>query len=92
VYETAAPGPERDLVLALAEAGAPVSPTIGAEGPDGIVIDFAWPALQIVVETEGMPAEDLADLESAGWVRVPPDASAIIEQLSKAGAGRDGEA
>lgn len=92
VYESASPGFERDLVLALADAGAPVSPTIGAEGPDGIMIDVSWPTLRIVVGTEAMPAQDRADLEAAGWVVVPPDAATIIEQLSRAGAGRDGEA
>ncbi|MDN5747506.1 MAG: DEAD/DEAH box helicase [Pseudonocardia sp.] len=91
-YETASPGFERDLVLALADAGAPVSPTIGAEGPDGIMIDVAWPILLIAVGTQSMPEEDKADLEAAGWVVVPPDAATIIERLSMASAGRDGDA
>jgi hypothetical protein len=67
-------------------------PEIGGESPEGIMIDVAWPSLHIVVETPEMPAEDRTDLEAAGWVVVAPDPAVIIAELSKADAGRNGEA
>ncbi|ODU05910.1 MAG: heavy metal resistance protein CzcA [Pseudonocardia sp. SCN 72-86] len=85
-------GSERELVLALAAAGAPLAPEIGGESPEGIMIDIAWPSLHIVIETDDMPAEDRTDLEAAGWVVVAPDPTAVIAELSKAGAGRNGGA
>ncbi|OJG07942.1 putative ATP-dependent helicase Lhr [Pseudonocardia autotrophica] len=85
VVDQARPGSERELVLALAAAGAPLAPAIGGESPEGIMIDVAWPSLNLVVETQDMPAEDRTDLAAAGWVVVPPDPAEIIAQLSKAG-------
>ncbi|GAA4682409.1 DEAD/DEAH box helicase [Pseudonocardia yuanmonensis] len=88
--DEAQPGSERELVLALATAGVSLAPVIGDEGPDGIMIDVAWPSLHVVVATDGMAAEDRTDLEAAGWIVVPPDPAAIIAELSKTGAGREG--
>ncbi|MHA6630904.1 DEAD/DEAH box helicase [Pseudonocardia sichuanensis] len=83
--EQAAAGLERDLVSELARTGDLPVPTVGGEGPDGIMIDLSWPALQIAVDMPHMPTEDRDDLIAAGWQLVEPGADVIAAVLSSAG-------
>ncbi|MFS0703396.1 DEAD/DEAH box helicase [Cellulomonas sp. 179-A 9B4 NHS] len=57
---------EREVLAQLARPSVPV-PTIGTEGPDGIMLDLAWPQLHVVVAVNPLPDEDRADLQAAGW-------------------------
>jgi len=82
LYDVAAPGEERELVAALAAHQALTPPVIGAEGPDGIPLDVAWPDRRIAVAFAHMPPEDRADLVAAGWRVVDPAPDAIIAALA----------
>ncbi|OZM79674.1 DEAD/DEAH box helicase [Pseudonocardia sp. MH-G8] len=86
IFDKAAPGVERELVAELARTGGLPLPKVGAEGPDGIPIDLSWPALQVAVAMPHMPAEDRADLTTAGWHLVEPGADVIATALADAGA------
>jgi ATP-dependent helicase YprA (DUF1998 family) len=58
-------GLEREVVLALAEAGV-VRPELGVESAGGIPISIAWPDRLIACEF-GLEAADRAELEAEGW-------------------------
>lgn len=92
----AADGPERELIEALVahrELRDRIrAPEVGAEGPDGIPMDLSWPDSRIVVIVTTMPAEDRADLVSAGWQVLDPDADMIIEALLRASGTGEREA
>ncbi|OBB77107.1 DEAD/DEAH box helicase [Mycobacterium sp. 852014-52144_SCH5372336] len=64
VYRSAV-GSEREMVLALAEAGV-VRPELGFESAGGIPISIAWPDRLIACEF-GLEAADRAELEAEGW-------------------------
>jgi hypothetical protein len=66
---------ERDLIRALAEAGA-LPPDLGYETPDGEVIDMAWASGRVAVvfgETETEPMD--------GWTVCRADVDEIVEAL-----------
>jgi len=81
VWQDAAEGIERDLMVALSNRAGLTTPTIGDEGPDGIMLDIAWPDSKSVVDVHKMPEQDRADLEAAGWTVLPPDADVIATRL-----------
>jgi ATP-dependent helicase YprA (DUF1998 family) len=58
-------GSEREMVLALAEAGV-MRPELGFESAGGIPISIAWPDRLIACEF-GLEAADRAELEGEGW-------------------------
>jgi hypothetical protein len=58
-------GSEREMVLALAEAGV-VRPELGFESAGGIPISIAWPDRLIACEF-GLETADRAELEAEGW-------------------------
>lgn len=62
---------ERELLLALAEAGAP-RPELGFESAGGIPITLAWPDRLIAVDY-GFEAQDRLDLQGEGWKVLPID-------------------
>jgi hypothetical protein len=64
VYQSAV-GSEREMVLALAEAGV-VQPELGYESAGGIPISLAWPDRLIACEF-GLETADRAELEAEGW-------------------------
>nr|WP_237728108.1 DEAD/DEAH box helicase [Cellulomonas sp. APG4] len=86
--QAATAGPERDLVQALASrkglTGSVEAPAVGVEGPDGIMVDLAWPTRRIAVEVAPMADEDRADLVSAGWQVLDPDVDMIAQVLRDA--------
>lgn len=86
VYDTAAPGAERELVAALANRGL-VPPVVGVEGPDGIPLDLSWPELRVAVAFPHMAPHDRADLASVGWLVVEPSpdlvAAAVVGATSQ---------
>ncbi|MCW2625393.1 MAG: box helicase [Mycobacterium sp.] len=59
-------GSEREMVLALAEAGV-VRPELGFESAGGIPISIAWPDRLIACEF-GLETADRAELEAEGWI------------------------
>lgn len=63
---SAAVGTEREMVLALAEAGV-LRPELGFESPGGTPISFAWPAKSIACDF-GLEHADRAELEAEGWM------------------------
>ncbi|MBT8225806.1 MAG: DEAD/DEAH box helicase [Dactylosporangium sp.] len=83
VYDAAAPGDERRLVAALAAQGELAPPVVGAEGPDGIPLDLSWPDMQVVVDVTHMPAQDRADLTTAGWRVVDPSPDLVVAALAE---------
>jgi ATP-dependent helicase YprA (DUF1998 family) len=89
IYDAAADGAERELVVALAGYADLGVPEVGAEGPDGIMLDLSWPELRIVVDVHGLPEQDRADLVEAGWTVLPADAGTIAGEL--VAAATDGE-
>lgn len=62
---TSAVGAERELVLALAEAGV-ARPELGFESAGGIPISISWPE-RLVASEFGLQTEDRAELQSEGW-------------------------
>lgn len=78
LYE-AAFGSERELLIALAEAGAP-RPEVGFESAGGVPISIAWPDRLIAADVAFEP-EDLVELKAEGWKVLRPD------KLAKALAG-----
>jgi hypothetical protein len=58
-------GSEREMVLALAEAGV-LRPELGFESAGGIPISIAWPDRLIACEF-GLETADRAELEAEGW-------------------------
>ena len=68
---------ERNLIRALAEAGAAV-PSLGYETDDGEVIDLAWADAHVGVTFE-------ADRTADGWTLCPPDVSQILDALKTNG-------
>ncbi|MGQ9410287.1 DEAD/DEAH box helicase [Mycolicibacterium gilvum] len=73
---SAAVGTEREMVLALAEAGV-LRPELGFEGPGGIPISFAWPARSIACDF-GLEDADCAELQAEGWTVLPFDELASV--------------
>ncbi|MFE6864516.1 DEAD/DEAH box helicase [Nocardia sp. NPDC057668] len=83
VYEATISDQEKELVLGLIAAGAPV-PVLGAETEDGEVIDLAWPDARLGVLLGDEP--DIAPaLVELGWTLCPPDALQIVESLTANG-------
>jgi hypothetical protein len=77
VFDEAVSDAERDLIRALAEAGAAI-PTLGYETDDGEVIDLAWPDARVGVRfDEGATAE--------GWTFCPADVPQILAALKSNG-------
>lgn len=68
LYE-AAFGVERDLLVALAEAGAP-RPDLGFESAGGVPISIAWPD-RLVAADVGLEPADRDELGSEGWTVLP---------------------
>ena len=64
LYE-AAFGSERDLLVILAEAGAP-RPELGFESAGGVPISIAWPE-RLIAADSGLELEDRSELEGEGW-------------------------
>lgn len=62
-------GTEREMLVALAEAGA-VQPELGFESAGGIPIGLAWPDHFVAVDYDLEPT-DREDLESEGWRVLP---------------------
>ena len=77
VFDEAVSDAERDLIRALAEAGAAV-PALGYETDDGQVIDFAWAAGKVGVSFDGEAAVD-------GWTLCPADLPQILAALKSNG-------
>lgn len=77
LYDEAVSDGERDLIRALAEAGAAV-PALGYETDEGEVLDLAWSAGRIAVVFD-------QDVELPGWTLCPPDAGEIIAALKMNG-------
>ena len=67
-YE-AAFGSERDLLIALAEAGA-ARPELGFESAGGVPISIAWPDRFIAADF-GFDVQERFDLEAEGWKVLP---------------------
>lgn len=67
----AAVGTEREMVLALADAGI-AKPELGFESPGGIPISFAWPDRSIACDF-GLEQIDRSELEAEGWTVLPLD-------------------
>lgn len=68
---------ERDLIRALAEAGAAV-PALGYETDDGEVIDFAWAEVHVGVKFDSTDGAD-------GWTLCPADVPQILAALRSNG-------
>ncbi|KRQ24205.1 DEAD/DEAH box helicase [Mycobacteroides sp. H001] len=68
---------ERDLVRALAEAGAAM-PTMGYETDDGDVLSMAWEGTRVAVAFSEQEAVD-------GWTLCSPDAAVIMDVLKAKG-------
>ncbi len=62
-------GTEREMLLALAEAGI-ARPELGFESAGGVPIAVAWPDSFIAVDY-GLDAPDRNDLEAEGWTVLP---------------------
>ncbi|OBH19691.1 DEAD/DEAH box helicase [Mycolicibacter sinensis] len=77
LYDEAVSDAERNLIRALADAGAAV-PMLGFETDSGDVLDFAWSGAQIGVVFDSAPA-------LPGWTLCPPDAGEIIAALKTNG-------
>lgn len=77
LYDEAVTDAERDLIRALAEAGAAV-PVLGYETDRGDVLDFAWNQARI-----GVVFDHHAEL--TGWTLCKPDAGEIIAALKTNG-------
>ncbi|BBY36831.1 DEAD/DEAH box helicase [Mycobacterium mantenii] len=76
-------GTERDLLVALAEAGAP-RPELGFESAGGVPISVAWPDRLIAAEI-GLEPEDRDELGSEGWSVLPTaDLLALLAGAVKA--------
>lgn len=65
----AAFGTEREMLVALAEAGV-AQPELGFESEGGIPIALAWPERLIAVDY-GLEVADREDLEAEGWRVLP---------------------
>ena len=77
LYKEAVSDAEKQLIRALAEAGA-VVPTLGYETDDGDVIDLAWADARVGVTFDGDSAAD-------GWTLCPADVSQILAALKSNG-------
>lgn len=64
---------ERELIRALAEAGA-AAPVLGYETADGEVLDLAWMNARVAVKFD-------EDAKADGWTICPPDPAQIVEAL-----------
>jgi hypothetical protein len=73
LFDEAVSDAERDLIRALAAAGA-AAPELGYETKNGEVLDMAWAGGRVaVVFDEGEPVD--------GWTLCPPDVGEIVEAL-----------
>lgn len=77
LYKEAVSDAEKQLIRALAEAGA-VVPTLGYETDDGEVIDLAWADARVGVTFDGDSAAD-------GWTLCAADVSQILAALKSNG-------
>jgi ATP-dependent helicase YprA (DUF1998 family) len=84
LWDAAVPGPERDLVAALAAYDDLHPPAIGIEGPEGIPLDLSWPDLRIAVDLVGMPPQDRDDLVAVGWQVLPPEPDLVAAAVRQA--------
>ncbi|GJF12537.1 DEAD/DEAH box helicase [Mycolicibacterium cyprinidarum] len=66
---TAAFGPEREVLLKLAEANV-ARPELGFESAGGIPVSIAWPD-QLIAAEYGLTTEDRAELKAEGWTVLP---------------------
>lgn len=83
VWQQAREGAERDLVVALAALDEFEPPSVGAEGPGGIMLDLSWTNVRVVVDVDGLDETDQADLVEAGWQVVGPDVDLVATTLRK---------
>jgi ATP-dependent helicase YprA (DUF1998 family) len=74
-------GSERDMLLALAEAGV-AQPEVGFESNGGIPISIAWPDRTIAADI-GLDPRERDDLEAEGWTVLA--LAEVIERLAPAG-------
>ena len=79
LYENAF-GSERDLLVALAEAGAP-RPDLGFESAGGVPISIAWPD-RLVAADIGLVPEDRDELVQEGWRVFPmPELVGVLKKM-----------
>ncbi|WP_435277918.1 DEAD/DEAH box helicase [Rhodococcus yananensis] len=79
VFDATVSDVEKQLVLALADAGVPV-PELSYETDDGEVVDFAWGEHRIGVLLE--PNDDIVrTMSESGWTLCPPNAEQIAAAL-----------
>lgn len=83
-YDAAMSDLERELIASLAGRPGIVPPTLGAEGADGIPVDFSWPDLHIAVRLPTMTDLDVADLTNEGWSVIEPDAPLVAAAYNAA--------
>ncbi len=81
VVEVAMDGPEKDLVLELAQAGTIPTPEMGFEVDGGFPIDIAWPDRHVAVCFE-LGDDDRAALVAAGWTCAEPTVDAVAAALA----------
>lgn len=73
LFDEAVSDPERDLIRALAAAGA-TAPELGYETDDGEVLDMAWAGGRVAVVFDEGESVD-------GWTLCAPDVDKIVEAL-----------
>lgn len=79
-----AEGAERELVRQLAVHEWLEAPVIGLDGPDGAILDLAWPGRRVVVDFGTFEEQDRVALDADGWAVVPPDADTLLAALRDA--------
>jgi hypothetical protein len=77
IFDEAVSDAERELISALAKAGAAV-PAMGFETEDGDVIDMAWAGAKVGVSFDGGVTAD-------GWTLCPADVTQILAVLKSNG-------
>lgn len=82
VYDDTISDAERELVLGLAAAGAPV-PELGVETDRGDVIDIGWADVRIGVLIESPDAAPT--MTEQGWTICPADPAELVEALKTNG-------
>lgn len=75
------------LLPALVRADAPL-PEIGAELPNGVTAEMAWPNEHVAVVYADMDAADITELLEAGWtaVRANVEPQIVVDALRAASA------
>ncbi|MFD3593185.1 DEAD/DEAH box helicase [Nocardia sp. NPDC058640] len=82
LYDDTVSDAERELILGLAAAGAPV-PVLGVETDRGDVIDIGWPDARIGVLLEDPKATKT--MTEQGWTICPADPTELVEALKTNG-------